>query len=227
MIIRQLFDYDTWTYTYLVANLQSNEAVLIDPVRSQADRDLTLLSELGFALKYSLDTHVHADHVTASGYLREKTGCQTGVAAINGVSCADLALEDGTELPLGSHVVQVITTPGHTQGCLSFLINGNIFTGDSLFIRGCGRTDFQQGSSVQLYDSITQKLFLLPGSTVVYPGHDYNGRTVSSIDEEQQHNPRFRLSREAFVEYMSDLNLPSPKLIMEAVPANQSCGQTA
>ncbi len=225
MILRQLFDYDTWTYSYLVADPESKEAVFIDPVLTQIDRDLSLLSELKLDLKYTLDTHVHADHVTASGHLREKTACKTGVAKKNGVACADLALEEGETLTLGKLSIHVLETPGHTPGCLSFKIGHSIFTGDALFIRGCGRTDFQQGNAGQLYDSIQNKLFTLPENTTVYPGHDYQGRTTSTIGEEKSHNPRLQLTRSQFIEFMQTLNLANPKLIMEAVPSNQSCGK--
>ncbi len=227
MILRQLFDQDTWTYTYLVADENSKEALFIDPVKTQIDRDMQLLNELGLILKYSLDTHVHADHVTANGQLRELTGCQTGVAASNDVSCADHGLDCGDELSLGTHTIKVLCTPGHTNGCLSFLIDNHVFTGDSLFIRGCGRTDFQQGDAGKLYDSITEKLFTLPDNTWVHPGHDYHGRTLSTIGEEKKNNPRLMLEREEFIHFMENLNLPDPKYMMEAVPANQSCGQVA
>ncbi len=225
MILRQLFDYDTWTYTYLVGDPENRAAVLIDPVLGQVGRDMALLSELGLTLKYSLDTHVHADHITANGKLRELTACQTGIAEINAVGCADLALKEGDNLLLGNEEIRVISTPGHTAGCLSFLIGNCIFTGDSLFIRGCGRTDFQQGNAGLLYDSITRKLFTLPKSTLVYPGHDYHGRTLSTIGEEIEFNPRLKLGRDSFIAYMEGLDLPDPKLMMEAVPANQSCGK--
>ena len=225
MILRQLFDYETWTYTYLVADEASKDAVLIDPVLSQIDRDVTLIEELGLNLIYALDTHVHADHVTAAGHLRDRLGCKTAIAGGSGVECADVALKDEDILSLGRYEIKVIATPGHTSGCLSFYINGYVFTGDSLFIRGCGRTDFQQGDSALLYRSITQRLYVLPDETVVCPGHDYNGRTISTIGEEKAFNPRIRLGKEKFIDYMNNLNLPDPKLIMEAVPSNQSCGQ--
>ncbi len=225
MIIRQLFDYDTWTYTYLLGDKESKEALLIDPVINQVERDMALINELGLTLKYALDTHLHADHVTAAGYLRDRTKCQTGVALDNEVECADLALKDDDVLSLGRLMLRVIATPGHTNGCLSYYVDGHLFSGDSLFIRGCGRTDFQQGDAGKLYDSITQKLFTLADSTVVHPGHDYNGRTETTIAEEKQHNPRLKLDRAAFIKYMRGLNLAHPKLIMEAVPANQGCGQ--
>lgn len=226
MIFRQLFDHDTWTYTYLVADEDTREAVLIDSVLDQAERDLRLIGELDVKLVYAIDTHVHADHITANGYLRERTGCRTGVSGGSGVACADLGLEDGQVLPLGAIGIEVIATPGHTDGCLSFRIGDRVFTGDSLFIRGCGRTDFQSGDSGRLYDSITQRLFTLPDGTLVYPGHDYHGHSVSTIGEEKRFNPRLTMDRETFIRYMGNLNLPDPRLIMEAVPANRSCGRT-
>jgi len=225
MILRQLFDEASWTYTYLVADEETREAVLIDPVLDQFERDLTLVAELDLVLKYSLDTHVHANHITANGKLREITNCQTGVAQLSAVDCATLKLKEGDNLFLGKDRINVISTPGHTKGCLSFLIQDHLFSGDSLFIRGCGRTDFQQGDAGQLYDSITQKLFILADNTWVHPGHDYHGRIISTIAEEKQHNPRLKLSRERFIKTMDTLNLSNPKLIMEAVPANQTSGQ--
>ncbi len=225
MILRQLFDLQTWTYTYLVADPETRSAALIDPVIGQVDRDLRLIRELGLRLDYALDTHVHADHVTANGRLRELTDCRTGIAAVSAVECADIALEDGDRLPLGELGIDVIATPGHTNGCMSFLVQDHVFTGDSLFIRGCGRTDFQQGDAGRLYDSITGRLFTLPDATWVHPGHDYHGQTVSTIGEERRFNPRLTLDRDAFIAYMAALDLPDPKLIMEAVPANQSCGR--
>ena len=225
MIIRQLFDLKTWTYTYLLADPESRSAALIDPVIEQIDRDLRLLRELDLRLEYALDTHVHADHITANGRLREITGCQTGIASVSAVECASLGLDDGDRLSLGALEIEVIATPGHTNGCLSFRVRDHVFTGDSLFIRGCGRTDFQQGDAGRLYDSITQRLFTLPDETWVHPGHDYHGLTVSTIGEEKRFNPRLTLDRETFIATMNALDLPDPKLIMEAVPANQSCGR--
>lgn len=224
MILRQMFDEDSWTYTYLVGDEGSRDAVLIDPVMERIDRDLRLLEELNLKLKYTLDTHVHADHITGSGLLREETGCQTAVAASNHVECIDSELEDGEILNLSALGVKVIATPGHTDGCLSFLIENCLFTGDSLFIRGSGRTDFQNGDAGTLYDSVIGRLFTLPDDTWVFPGHDYKGQTRSTIAEEKLFNPRFTLTREAFIEHMKNLNLPYPKRIMEAVPANQACG---
>ena len=224
MILRQFFDRDTWTYTYLIGDEKSREAAIIDPVLERVDREIQTLRELALSLKYTLDTHVHADHITGSGVLREKTGCRTAVAATNKVDCIDTNLKDGDNLFLGSLAIKVIATPGHTDGCLSFLAEDKLFSGDALFIRGSGRTDFQNGDAGTLYDSVTGKLFTLPGKTWVYPGHDYNGRTRSTIQEERQFNPRFTLSREEFITHMDALDLPDPKRIMEAVPANKACG---
>jgi len=226
MILRQLFDQDTWTYTYLIADEDSRDAAIIDPVIERVDRELQLLQELDLTLKFTIDTHVHADHITGSGILREKTGCQTGVAATNRVDCVDNNLSDGDEVYLGALPIKVLATPGHTDGCLSFLVEDCLFTGDTLFIRGCGRTDFQNGDAGSLYYSVTEKLFSLPDDTWVYPGHDYNGRTRSTIWEERRFNPRFTLSRDDFIEHMEALDLPDPKRIMEAVPANKACGMT-
>ncbi|MDX8391927.1 MAG: MBL fold metallo-hydrolase [Mariprofundaceae bacterium] len=225
MLFRQLFDADTWTYTYLLADEQSREAVLIDPVSEQVERDMALTDELGLTLKYVLDTHVHADHVTGNGALRDRTGCQTGVSGRGGADCADLQLKEGDVFTFGAYQIKVLETPGHTDGCLSFLCGDKVFSGDALFVRGCGRTDFQQGDAGELYDSITGKLYALPNTTWVYPGHDYRGMTVTTIGEEKKHNPRINLGREGFIELMGNLNLAQPKKIHEAVPANLACGQ--
>ncbi|MFN3926144.1 MAG: MBL fold metallo-hydrolase [Pseudanabaenaceae cyanobacterium] len=226
MLFRQLFDYETWTYTYLVADPSTKEAVLVDPVLEQVERDITLLEQLGLGLVYTLETHVHADHITSSGQLRERLGCQTIVPAGALVSCADRHIQDGEILQVGAIPIQAIATLGHTDSHMAYLVNGtHLLTGDSLFIRGCGRTDFQSGDAGQMYDAI-HKLFALPPTTLVYPGHDYRGHTVSTIGEEKAFNPRFAgKSREEFIELMTNLNLPDPKKIAEAVPANQECGR--
>ncbi len=229
MLFRQLYDQDTSTYTYLLADETSREAVLIDPVIEQVDRDQALLTELGLTLRYCLETHVHADHVTGTGELRQRLGCLGIVPAGAEVSCADRHIQDGEMLTVGSLEIVAIATPGHTDSHMAYLANGtHLFTGDALFIRGCGRTDFQSGDAGILYDSVTQKLFSLPAETLVYPGHDYRGHSLSTIGEEVQWNPRFvGRDRNSFISFMDSLDLPNPKKIMEAVPANQSCGQVA
>jgi len=224
MLFRQLFDQDTWTYTYLLADENTREAMIIDPVDTQIERDIKLIEELGLKLVYGFDTHVHADHITSLGQLRDRLGCQTGVSVHGEVSCATIQLHEGDSFSFGRYRIRVLETPGHTNGCLSFVCEGMVFTGDSLFIRGCGRTDFQQGSAESLYNSITGKLYELPDETLVYPGHDYRGMTVSTIGEEKRLNPRLTLGREGFIEFMNALDLPDPKRIHEAVPANLACG---
>lgn len=226
MLFKQLFDQETWTYTYLIADTVNKEAVLIDPVNTHLDDYLALFSEQALKLKYSLETHVHADHITASGLLREQLGAQTGVSQMCGADTADIQIKDGDVFSFANgEQIKVIATPGHTAGSISFLWRDRVFTGDSLFIGGCGRTDFQGGDAGALYDCITQRLFTLPDETLVYPGHDYQKRWVSSIMQERTTNPRLAgKTREQFIEIMDNLNLPKPKLIDEAVPANRYCG---
>ncbi|WP_072621255.1 MBL fold metallo-hydrolase [Spirulina major] len=229
MLFRQLFDPETSTYTYLIADRTTREAILVDPVIEQVDRDEQLLTELGLTLRYCLETHIHADHITGTGTLRDRTGCSGVAPRKSGIICADVPCDHGDRFTIGDITVTAIATPGHTNCDMSYLINDtHLLTGDSLFIRGCGRTDFQSGDAGQLYDSITQHLFTLPDHVLVYPGHDYRGQTVSTIGEEKQHNPRLAgQSRDQFITLMSGLDLPNPKKIMEAVPANQHCGQVA
>lgn len=228
MLFRQLFDQESNTYTYLIADTDAKEAILVDSVREQVERDLKLLKELGMTLCYCLETHVHADHITGVDQLRSATGCLGIVPSHATVSCADRYIEHGELLVLGSITVEAIATPGHTDSHMAYRVNGHrLLTGDALFVRGCGRTDFQSGDAGTLYDSVTQRLFTLPDDTLVYPAHDYRGHTVSTIGEERQWNPRFKgRSREEFVEFMNNLDLPNPKKIMEAVPANESCGRS-
>ncbi|QSQ23690.1 MBL fold metallo-hydrolase [Pyxidicoccus parkwayensis] len=224
MLFRQLFDATSSTYTYLIADLASRKALLIDPVAEQADRDLTLVQELGLTLTHVFDTHVHADHVTASGLLRERTGAKV-VGGAAGAPCADLHVNHGDVVRVGALELQVLATPGHTDDSVSYFMGDRIFTGDALLIRGNGRTDFQNGSATTLYDSITRVLFALPDETLVYPTHDYKGLTVTTIGEEKRFNKRIAgKSREQFIDIMDHLGLPKPKQIDVAVPANRACG---
>jgi len=228
MLFRQLFDKDTATYTYLIADEDSREAVLIDPVREQLLRDTQLLEELSLKLVWVLETHVHADHVTSAGTLRERFGARTVMSKHAGVNCADVAAEDGETVRFGQHEIEVRITPGHTSGDATYVVHaeGKAFTGDTLLIRGCGRTDFQQGDARMLYASVHEKIFTLPESTQLYPAHDYKGRTSTTVGEELVHNPRLGGGRtvEEFVVIMDALNLPYPKRIDESLPANSNCG---
>ncbi len=226
LAVEQLFDYETWTYTYLVWDPETKDAALIDPVKEQVERDLQLVADKGLKLNYILDTHVHADHVTGAGDLRAKTGAQTVVGRPAGIGCADVLIGDGESVKVGRFEIKALSTPGHTDACTSFLAEDMVFTGDSLFIRSCGRTDFQQGDPSKLFSSITEQLFTLPDETKVYPGHDYRGFTVSTIGEEKQLNPRIGggKTEAEFVGIMNSLNLPKPKRIDVAVPVNQQCG---
>lgn len=229
MLFRQLFDPETSTYTYLIADTTSKVAVLVDPVLEQVERDLKLLQELGLRLIFGLETHIHADHITGTGQLREITGCQGVVPLGAKAACADRFLRDGEILLVGEVPIEAIATPGHTDSHMAYLVNKDrVLTGDALFIRGCGRTDFQSGDAGTLYESVTEKLFTLPEATLVYPGHDYKGQTVSTIAEEKQFNSRLAgRTRASFIELMASLNLPDPKKIAEAVPANQECGKVS
>lgn len=225
-IFYQLFEKETSTYTYLIGDPLTKEAVLIDPVIEMVERDVKLIEELGLKLKFVLDTHVHADHVTSSGEIRQRTGAKIGVSSAYDLACPDLHLEDGQELKFGDHTIKVIHTPGHTSGCLSYKIGNMVFTGDALLVRGCGRTDFQEGSSEKLFNSVREKLFALPDDTIVFPAHDYKGFSKSSIGLEKRLNPRLKesINKEKFISIMSELKLAQPQKIEEAVPANLLCG---
>ena len=227
MIFRQLFEPETCTYTYVLGCERSRRAVIIDPVASQVEHYLSLLEPLDLRLMFTLETHVHADHITGSGLLRQQLGSKSVVHRDAGASCADLLVTDGVVLQIGDLEMEVRHTPGHTSGCVSYVMGDRVFTGDALFIGGCGRTDFQKGDAGRLYDSITNKLFTLPPDTLVYPGHDYNGNTVSTVKQEMAKNPRVgaQRSREEFIAIMQDLKLAYPKFIDQALPANQSCGR--
>ena len=225
MLFRQLFDPTSSTYTYLLADSAAGEAVLIDPVRDQFDRDLGLLRSLGLKLVWVLDTHVHADHVTGANALKLATGARTAVGRGCEAEGFDRQLTDGDEIRFGGETIRVIATPGHTHGSVSFHWYDRVFTGDALLIGGCGRTDFQAGDAGTLYHSITDRLFALDDEVLVYPGHDYKGRRVSCIAEEKTLNPRLAgKSQTQFIEIMDNLHLPKPKLIDIAVPANRVGG---
>lgn len=229
MLFRQLFDYESSTCTYLIADTATLAAILIDPVLEQVSRDLKLLEELGLTLSYCLETHIHADHITGTNKLREATGCLGILPENTQASCADRHIKDGETLQLGNILLEAIATPGHTDGHMAYLVNGDrVLTGDALLIHGCGRTDFQNGDAGLLFDSVMQRLFTLPDETLVYPGHDYQGYTVSTIAEEKRWNLRFAgRDRASFIELMASLNLPKPKRMKEAIPANECCGNIA
>lgn len=229
MIFRQLFENETSTYSYLLACERTHRAILIDPVASEIDCYIKLLQALNLKLIYTFETHVHADHITGSGLLRETLGSKSVVHRDAGAMCADLLVTDGVLLQVGDLGIEVRYTPGHTLGCVSYVMADRVFTGDSLLIGGSGRTDFQQGNAGQLYDSITSQLFSLPADTLVYPGHDYQGNTVSTIKQEMAKNMRLGAgkSRDEFIAIMQTLNLAYPRFIDKALPANQSCGLLA
>ncbi len=226
MIFRQLFEEKTSTYTYLLGCESTRKAILIDTVACDLEKYTVLLKEMDLELVYTMETHVHADHITAAGLLREKIGSKSVVHRDAGAMCADLLVTDGVLLQIGEIVLKVLHTAGHTSGCISFAMDDRVFTGDALFINGCGRTDFQEGDAGTLYDNIHEKLFSLPADTLIYPGHDYNGNTVSTIKQEMAKNSRLGdgKTRDEFIEIMNNLNLPYPKNLDEALPANLECG---
>ncbi|MDO9163519.1 MAG: MBL fold metallo-hydrolase [Methylococcaceae bacterium] len=228
MIFRQLFETETSTYSYLLGCERTHRACLIDPVASEINDYVELLHTLNLKLIYTMETHVHADHITGAGLLREKLGSKSVVHRDAGALCADLMVTDGVLLQIGNLEFEVRHTPGHTSGCVSYVMADRVFTGDALLIGGSGRSDFQEGDAGQLYDSVTGKLFTLPPDTLVYPGHDYHGNTVSTIKQEIAKNTRLGggRSRAEFIAIMQDLKLAYPKFIDQALPANQSCGMT-
>ncbi|KAF3443560.1 hypothetical protein FNV43_RR13247 [Rhamnella rubrinervis] len=234
LLFRQLFEKDSSTYTYLLADVSHSDkpAVLIDPVDKTMERDLSLVKELGLKLIYAMNTHVHADHVTGTGLIKSKVPGVKSVISEASKSKADLLIEDGDKLYFGDLFLEVRSTPGHTLGCVTYVTGDGpnqpqprmAFTGDALLIRGCGRTDFQGGSSNQLYKSVHSQIFTLPKDTLIYPAHDYKGFTVSTVGEEMLYNPRLTRDEETFRNIMENLNLPYPKMIDVAVPANMVCG---
>ncbi len=226
MIFRQLFERESSTYSYLVASRPGGEALLIDPVLDDLPKYVQLLRELDVRLTLAIDTHVHADHVTAVGALREISHCVTILGAETKSECILRRVTDGEVIRLDGLELTALATPGHTDDSYSFRLPDRVFTGDTLLIRGTGRTDFQNGDPAAQYDSLFGKLLRLPDATLVYPAHDYKGWTVSTIAEERAHNPRLQVtSKEAYVAQMRALRLPNPKMMDVAVPANLACGK--
>ncbi|MBS0539392.1 MAG: MBL fold metallo-hydrolase [Proteobacteria bacterium] len=229
MVFRQLFDPTSSTYTYLLGCSATGEAVLIDPVFEQARRDAALVTELGLKLLWTLETHVHADHVTGAWLMKQKLGSRIALAEAGGAAGADLMLKDGDRIRFGKRSLEVRATPGHTSGCVTYVLDDEsmAFTGDCVMIRGSGRTDFQQGDARALYRSVRSRIFSLPETCLLYPAHDYRGLTVTSVSEEKKYNPRLggEIGEADYVGYMKNLDLPHPKKIDEAVPANLRCGQ--
>ncbi|KAG6661684.1 hypothetical protein CIPAW_03G191700 [Carya illinoinensis] len=234
LLFRQLFEKESSTYTYLLADLSHPDkpALLIDPVDKMVERDLSLVKELGLKLIYAMNTHVHADHVTGSGLIKNKIPGVKSIISKASNSQADLLIKAGDKICFGDLFLEVRATPGHTLGCVTYVTGDGpdqpqprmAFTGDALLIRGCGRTDFQGGSSLQLYKSVHSQIFTLPKDTLLFPAHDYKGFTVSTVEEEMLYNPRLTKEEEAFKNIMENLKLPYPKMIDIAVPANMVCG---
>lgn len=226
MIFKQLFDTLSSTYTYLLGDEEAGLAILIDPVIAAMDRDLAMLQRLGLKLAYTVDTHIHADHITAALELKRAVGSQIAAPAYDGLACTDVGIEEGKPFQVGGLVLHPLHTPGHTAGHFAYRFNDRVFTGDALLIDGCGRTDFQNGDADALYNSVHDKLFTLPDETLVYPAHDYTGRFVSSIAQEKRRNPRLGGGQtvDAFKTIMANLSLPYPTLIDYAVPGNRQCG---
>ena len=226
MLFRQLFERDSSTYTYLIAGRTGGEALLIDPVRAELSQYLRLIDELDLRLVFAIDTHVHADHITALGDLRTETSCATLMGAQSKAECVSRKISDGERLKVDGLELRALYTPGHTDDSYSFVMNDRVFTGDTLLIRGTGRTDFQNGDAGVQYESLFGKLLQLPEQTLVYPAHDYKGWTVSTIAEERAHNPRLQVrSKQDYIELMQGLRLPNPRLMDIAVPANLACGE--
>lgn len=225
-LFRQLFDENTWTYSYIVGDPITRHAVIIDPVREKVDRDLKLLTELGLTLTHILDTHIHADHITGSGVLREHTGALIVMGEGARIAAPDILMKDRDILRVGELSIRSLSTPGHTDGCTSYHIDDMVFTGDTLLIRKTGRTDFQQGSPEKLYHSIREKLYTLSDDTRVYPGHDYTGQMMSTISEEKRYNTRIKADTTLaeVTTTLEALKLDYPKYIDVALPANMRLG---
>ena len=226
MIFRQLFEPLSSTYTYLLGCEETGKAALIDPVIVAMERDLAEINRLGLTMAYTLDTHIHADHITAALELKKRTGSQIAAPAYDRLACADIGMEEGRPFQVGGVTLQPLHTPGHTDGHFAYLSGDRLFTGDALLIEGCGRTDFQNGDADAMYKSVREKLFSLPDDVLVYPAHDYKDRRVSSIAQERKRNPRLGGERtlEEFKNIMANLNLPYPQFIDYAVPGNKLCG---
>jgi glyoxylase-like metal-dependent hydrolase (beta-lactamase superfamily II) len=225
MLFRQLFDHTSQTYTYLIAQRRGGEALLIDPVLENTAQYVRLLAELDVKLVMAVDTHIHADHVTALGSLRDVTGCASAMGTMSRTECVSVHFQEGDKLCVDNLHLDILYTPGHTDDSYSFVLPDRVFTGDTLLIRGTGRTDFQNGDPGAQYDSLFGKLLKLPDDTLVYPAHDYNGMTASTIGEEKRHNPRLQVGeRQAYIDLMNALELDDPRLMDIAVPANRACG---
>ena len=225
MIFRQLFDANSSTYTYLIAEKRGGEALIIDPVLENTGQYVQLLEELNVQLALAVDTHIHADHLTGLGALRDRTRCASAMGMMTRTECVTVHFHEGEKLCVDNLHLDILYTPGHTDDSYSFVLPDRVFTGDTLLIRGTGRTDFQNGDPAAQYDSLFNKLLVLPQHTRVYPAHDYNGMTVSTIGEELLHNPRLRVhDRQAYIDQMNALKLDDPRLMDIAVPANRACG---
>jgi glyoxylase-like metal-dependent hydrolase (beta-lactamase superfamily II) len=225
MIFRQLYDHESSTYTYLLAERMGGEALLIDPVKANVEQYIQLVNEMDLKLVLAVDTHIHADHVTGLGSLRQSTGCASAMGEMSKADCVSIHFREGEKLHVDNLQLDILYTPGHTDDSYSFVMPDRVFTGDTLLIRGTGRTDFQNGDPAAQYDSLFHKLLKLPEQTLVYPAHDYHGMTVSTIWEEKRHNPRLQVSgKQAYVDLMNSLELENPRLMDVAVPANRQCG---
>ncbi|XP_067928460.1 uncharacterized protein [Watersipora subatra] len=226
VLFRQLFEHKSYTYTYLLACMKTKEAVIIDPVIEMVPRDMRILEQLGLALKYAINTHVHADHITGSGKLKAKLPGSASILGVDSGAKADMYIGQGEKVCFGDVELEARKTPGHTNGCMSFVWHDQkcVFSGDAVLIRGCGRTDFQQGNADTLYKSVHTQIFSLPDDYVIYPAHDYTGQPWTTVGEEKQFNPRLSKTKEEFIELMNNLNLPYPKQIDRALPANLLCG---